>query len=510
MRLTAEDERHLRDLISDDLGYISTFFEIPNKQQIRVPLIPFPAQKMVLDTASRFRRLLVVKPGQTGITTICTAKFLKKTITTPDTTSVIMSHNEFLTSRLLHRAQVMYDSCPPRFKPRQDRKSAYEKRFPEINSIMYISTAQADVAGRGEPIHNLLLSEAAFYSPDAKERIIIPALQRVPITGEVIMESTPNGEDRIFYKEVEQCLDGTGTFHLLVIYWWDEPGNILPSGEYLSELNIPKSEWGDFKYTEEEEQLVSKHDLHINQIRFRRWKIREAGKLFWQEHLEDLNTCFLISGQPYYDEWRTLELSKQCYEAKHGYEGAMVWVEPEKGIDYFIGIDPGQGRTSQSVATVWKLVDFKPVHVATLAGMYESHIFYPMCMRLGQYYNIGMLIPEANAHGIAFVDGVRGYPRLYYRKDIIRGVRTSAIGWLTTSSTKPFMMQELQRQLMVLDTYDAELVRQIRAMKDVGNGRAVTTTLDDYHDAACLAMMGMVGYNKEPERALAGVSGWKW
>ena len=502
----SQGEDALRNLINDDVAWISELMEIPNKSRVRVPLIPWPVQAKLLRSLSG--RDIVIKDAQIGCTSIITAKFMKDVMTTPDTTAVIVSHEEFLTQRLLHRAQVFYDSVPDKLKPAMDHQSSYEKRLPDINSVMYIGTARSQVFGRGEPIHRLLFSEEAFYVRDAYTRIILPALQRVPPDGMVVRESTPNGEDGSFHDEVQAAVAGESAFKLHTLWWWENPDNSLRSTSDIAEtlgLNNPD-------YNEEERALVATHNLRMDQIRWRRWKIMEVGAMFFQEHLESLDTCFLTVGEPHYDPGITLILSKKCYPAPHfGPEGSRVWFEPEPEGVYVMGIDPGQGKQSQSVAQVWRFDLDHPRHEATLAGYHEPEPMARKCIALGNYYGTPLAVPEANSHGIGLIEHMRkSYPRIYYRRDPLRGTTTLQHGYLTTAKTKPYIMQELVAQLPHIETYDAELVRQIRGFRDIGMGKVDTISADDFHDAACLALIGGMGTSAGASRGYQGSTGWKW
>ena len=513
--VTDEQREAIHALIRNDSAFMSTFFQIPSKENegSRKPFRLWDAQERLINNLTG--RDLVIKPAQIGITSACTGLFFKRTLTTPDTTSIIIAHEETLTKRLLNRADVFYKSSvfsdpESPFFLKMDHDSASEKRFPSINSVMYIGTARAQVFGRGEPIHNLLLSEAAFYIDDARDRIVLPSLQRVPPSGSVIMESTPNGEGGYYFDEVQKALDGHGTFTLHVFYWWDNPDNFLPRGSNIGRM--PEQDKWELDYTLEESNLVRHYGVTEDQIRWRRWKIREMDVMFWQEHLESLDTCFLIAGSPYYDPQRTIELSKGCYPPPFTTPGGGVaWYKPDANGIYVMGVDPGQGKVTESVATVWR-VDLEEIRQeARLSGLIEGDILATKTMELGKYYNNALIVAEVNAHGILLVKGLKKYPRVYMRRDVISGYPSLHPGWITSARTKPFMMAELQRRLRNLLTHDSELVRQIRGWREVGGlNRPVTITADDYHDSACLAMIGAMNQGPRPNGGFKGPTGWNW
>lgn len=504
----------LKLLIDDDLLFIKSFMKIPSKHADSqlLPFDPWPVQRRVIDEMSG--RDLVVKDSQIGSTSIWSAVFMKRTMTRPNTTSVIMAHEEFLTSRLLHRADVFYESVPKKLKPEMDHRSTTEKRFPDINSVLYIGTAKAQVKGRGEPIHNLLFSEEAFYPPDAYNRIIVPSIERVPDDGLVVRESTPNGEQGSFYEEVSKARAGKSIYRLHAMYWWENPDNHIGVG--TPHYDRMDEDERDMQHLRPEELLMQANlRLTLDQLRWRRFKLLDTGKLFMQEHLESLDTCFLSVGEPYYDPNVTMRGTESCYPAPgSGPGGAEVWHKPEPGGVYTLGVDPGQGKITESVGHVWRWDLDHPRHEASIRGLIEPRPMAEKCMELGFWYNQALMVPEDNSHGIAFiqriVDPVLGaYPRVYFRTDIVSGRQSRAIGWHTGGKTKPFMMQEMKRRLLNLECHEAEFWRQLRGWKD-GYPVPVSLTADDVHDAACLAHVGAIGLGGNNVKGYRGNTGWTW
>ena len=507
---TATDYQNLAQILSDDKLAVETLFSIPPKfaDGKRQPFVFKPAQNVLHDRLAL--RNLTVKPGQIGSTSYYTGIFFRRTMFRPDTTSVIVAHETFLAERLLNRTEIFYQSTPEMLRPRMDHSSATEKRFPDINSVMYIGTARAAVFGRGEPIHNLLLSEAAFYPPDAIDRIVKPALQRVPPDGTVVIESTPNGEGGYFYEEVQAALSGRSVFRLTALYWWEEPDNYLPVGAPVLE-DFPELQ-GDFEYSPDELILQEQHGLSQGQFRWRRWKILELGDLFWQEHLESLDTCFLTVGLPYYNTGAALALTKLVSRPPHRWEDAMIWEEPQEGIQYVMGIDPGQARQTESVACIGRDdSELGPTVVALLGGFYEPDVMGAKCIPLAQRYNNAKMVPEVNAHGIAYLDAVKKkYNNIYIRRNIERGIPVQRQGWVSSPRTKPFMMDTINRTLKQCVIPDAETVRQIRGFRQLGLGRYDTLLPDDRHDAFGLMLMGMEikGPSRRGFKGTSGFTSW--
>jgi len=506
-RLNPEQEAQLAGVFNDELAYLATFVGIPSKGGgPTVPFVPWPVQARV--ARNLLGRDIIVKDSQIGCTSIITGIYLKRTITIPNTTTVIVAHEEGLTQRLLRRVQVMFDSIPEQIKPEQDHRSDAQMRFPDINSVMYIGTARAQVFGRGEPIHNLLFSEEAHYIEGAHEKIVVPSLQRVPPGGSVVRESTPNGEQGEFYEETQKALRKESTFRLHLMYWFQNPDNWLrgDSGLLLADDKVKE-------LTLEERKLIREHNLTWGQIFWRRWKIRESGAMFWQEHFESLETCFLTIGQPYYSPEVVVAARRECFRAEHvGPGNAVVWYKPVPEGVYVMSTDPGQGITTESVTQVWRVaLEDHYRHEARISGLYEPEPMARMSADLGRWYNNALWIPEANAHGIGLIAKAVAppiqYPRMYWRRHMVSGKLRNEIGWLTSPSTKPIMMQELQRLLPRLKSHDSEFWRQVSGWRDIGQGRAETVTADDHHDAGALMAVGALSVTPNAQRGYRGNTG---
>jgi len=83
------------------------------------------------------------------------------------------------------------------------------------------------------------------------------------------------------------------------------------------------------KYTDEENALVKAHNLDQSQIKWRRNKIKELGRLFIQEYPEDVIGCFLTSGNSYFGDLT-------------GVFTAPPDMEYITGHEYIAGLDFGQ------------------------------------------------------------------------------------------------------------------------------------------------------------------------
>ena len=524
----------LGHLIRSRRAFIENLIPIEDKQRQILRFTPNPIQDDVLDWLEPpGGRHIALKPSQVGFSSVVIAFFLADTICVPGTTSVIVAHEEFITQRLLTKAQFYYDQLPAEFKPRMSHRSANEKFFPDLNSVLYIGSARAHVFGRGEPIHNFLADEYAFW-PDP-ERIMVPALQRVPPWGRCIVGSTPNGEDNAFHDLYEQAKTGRSIWQPHFYPWYQHPEYTLPTGHPLAKTE----DRGQIQALDSEEESLLRRGVTEGQLRWRRAKISELEALrrdgqtrlmFGQEFPEDDETCFLAAGDMVHDPSLLDKLARACFPAQYSHEGAQIWEPPVPGRQYIMAIDPGQGKFTESAVTVWRSEpnwkvsenpDLPPeplpdklIHCATLCGHWDPEITARYADSLGRYYLGAMAVPEANSHGIAIITelkNVHRYPQIYLRENpITHGVSANDYGWLTTPRTKPFMVKEFSKHLAYMECADAKIISQARNVRYAATGRQdiyVHLGLSDLYMSACIAV---VCHSSLPvARGFAGTAGWK-
>ena len=509
----------MRLLLADRRLFIESLMQIENKSKDVVPFVLNPIQSNMYETATG--RDVYAKPAQVGATSYFICDFLVDCLTQPGTTAIIISYDEFITGRLLRKAQVFYNILRDRIPsiPRMHHKSTFEKTFPDVNSSFFISSARSFTSIRGETIHDLLIDEFAFWQPGEAEKTFAAALQRVPLlpNTKVKIVSTPNGEDNDFYETYHAAKEGKAVgksiFKHHFYRWFDHP-------EYSLAFDNPFALPGDTRpeltnLLPEEENLINNYGLTFDQIRWRRYKIaemeslRRSGEtrlLFLQEYPEDDVSCFLTAGNMVYDSALLMDMAKNCYPAPIHNLFADIWHLPEAGAKYLLSIDPGKGKVSESVGQVWLFTESEFRHCATLCGYYDEPDMASKCMDLGRFYNVATIAPEAN---LSIVPHLKDYPELYYRTDPITGRVGKDIGWLTTRTTKPYMIKELNVNLAKVNTHDIRFVSQCRNVRWIGTGPrqyAASLGADDHHDAGCIAMACR---NSLPiEKGFVGVAGW--
>lgn len=525
MPATVEDK--FRELLApgNERLFIENLLVVEGKDRRVQPFIYNPIQADV--DASETGMDIWVKPSQVGFSTERIAKRLVNTLTVPGTNTVLIAYEDFITGKLLGKVNFFYNHLAslriPGF-PEIHHDSTYEKSFRfkidgvEVGtSTMFIASARSYVAGRTQTIHHLLCDEFAFYQEGALERVVLPALARIPPGGTCDIFSTPNGENNDFHDIYMTAKKGDSAFTPHIYRWFDHPEYAIPLGDPRLKL-IPETNQPEFDLSSDEQLLMNNHDLTFSQVRWRRYTIkgfeslRRGGQtrtLFPQEFPEDDVTCFLTTGDMYYDTEHVNEIAKTCYDAPIKREGLNIWYDRKPGKRYIVAIDPGQAKITQSAIAVLTIEtgedNFEyPVWCARDAGLYSPEETVRRALLASDHYNRAMITWEANGHGLAVSALLRNRRPIYMRRDVVSGVNTMEPGWYTSSGrrgTKEFMLQTIHRNLPDLVCHDIELVRQLRNARRVGD-KVEWVGADDVHDSLGLAL---VCFNPvEPKRGFQG------
>lgn len=517
---------------------LETLLEIEDKDRELVPFKLNPIQVSVVNDSTW--RDIYVKPGQIGFTSVVAGDFLIDNITINGTVSVIISYDETSAKRLLLKAMKFHQNTKRRIPTiaKLDHKSATELTFVNdetgFYSAFYIFSAGSFVLGCGETIHNLLLDEYAFWPEGTHETTFASAVQRVPLRPgtKIRIGSTANGEDNPFAEMYKASKEGytVGSGKMSSVYkphffpWFIHPEYIMYSDDPFC---LPGDDIDPLpNLTGEEAELLTKLVKYYNddiptamaRIRWQRYKqvemrsMRRDGQtifIFSQEFPSDDESCFLTAGNMAYDsdivnqkygKCYPAPLSHTCINKKNGLSAvADIWIDREPGLPYILSIDPGKGKESESVAHVWhfeegfqddKGVDHPPVmrHCATLAGWYDEWEMAEYCKDLAYYYGNTVICPEDN---LDIVSHLRDYPSLYYREDVRSGKILRQVGWQTNTSTKPYMLTELNRYLEDIECYDNRFWSQLRNIRrDPTRKYGISVVgADDHHDAGAIAVV---------------------
>ena len=361
-------------VVSNAELFAQTFLKIRDKDKRLIPLTWNKAQRDF--HYNRTGRDLILKARQLGFSTYLQGELFRREVTDTRTT-ITLAHDAETTQKLRRMADRFYNHCKFNdIQPARKYANATLTTYPEFDSTAVIATAGNVEVGRGDTYTDLHGSEVAFW-PDA-ERIVAGAMQGG--NPDVCLESTPNGAQGFFYDRCAEALRGEGVWKLhFYPWWWDEQYRIALDPEERLDL------------TEEERFLSKQHNLTVEQIKWRREKQRELKKFFIQEYPEDVNTCFLTSGNSFFGDLTT------NYQAPFD-------AQFNSDHHYIAGLDFGQTNDFTALIVIDHtancMVDF--LHINKLEWSEQRRRIIEVCNR----WNVQKLVAESNSIGSVNIEAI--------------------------------------------------------------------------------------------------------
>ncbi len=425
-RMAARAEKHgavdssVRDLLVEGL------LKVRSKEKGLVRLKPNRAQREFSHNCSK--RNIVLKARQLGMTTYVAARFFVQTITQPGTMTVQVAHNQESAEEIFRIVRRFWENLPEKMQQgalKTSRANIRQIVFPRLDSEYRVATAADANAGRGMTIHNLHCSEVARWPRDAEETLA-SLRAAVPEHGEIVLESTPNGAGGVFYEEWQRAEETGYTRHFFP--WWYEE-------QYCENAKL----FAGQPRTPEEDELVGRVGLSDEQLAWRRMKRAQLRGLATQEYAEDPVSCFRASGECVFDLEmieRAALASGDPFEA-HDNRRMMIWLPPQPGKQYLIGVDPAGGGSEGDYSCAQVIERRTGMQCAELHGHFPPRELANKLVELANVYNQALLVVERNNHGYGVLANLRaGGSTNIYRDG-------GQDGWLTSAVSRPAMIENL-------------------------------------------------------------------
>jgi hypothetical protein len=402
-------------------------------------------------------RVVVLKGRQQGVSTYTQGRFYWRTSLNRGLNAYILTHEAEATLNLFTMTKRYHELndrllAGSELRPVTGSDSANKLTFPELDSGYKVGTAGNKGAGRSSTVQLFHGSEVAFW-PNAEEHLkgVLQAVPNEPGT-EVILESTANGVGGVFYDYVMDAKRGEGEFELVFLPWFWQP-------EYRQTVPV------DFVRTDEEQSLVNRFGLDDEQLVWRRSKIHELKSLdsFKQEYPNTVEEAFIFSGRGAFDANWLDQAEEDCFSPERVCEvttaGLVDKVDgrlkiydlPNLAELYAIGADIAEGLEHGDFTSI-DVVDSKGYQVAAWHGHIAPDLAGELIAKIGRIYGNAFVGVERNNHGLTTLTKLRdaGYANLYAQEALesrAEGDQTKRFGWLTTSKSKPFIIDQLASML---------------------------------------------------------------
>jgi len=406
---------------------ITTYLETKDLTQGGfVPFLLFPRQKEIIKAYEKHRFNLVTKPRQAGISTTTQAYMAIKGAFadegSPETILVIA--NKLKLAQKFVKGIKDYLNQLPRWVWGEDYYGSVENEKKSIfvvdskieielpNGTQIIAVATSEDALRGYTPTYLVFDEAAFI--DNGDAVYAAAMSSCATGGRVMLISTPNGMDPLYYKTYEQSkvtIKGKGNdYNIIEMRWFEDPRyNGKNDGTGL--FWIKKDDSGEeIERIREVEYLNSKYGDKIKDgyKPTSDWYEGMCGTLNHNTRkiAQELDVSFLGSGGNVIKDVDIAfhEDNNVCEpEWTDGIESEFwIWNKPIDGHRYIMGVDVARGDGKDASTIV--IIDTTTMEqVMEYQGKVQPDILAEYVYEYGNLYKAYTVVDIAGGMGVSTV-----------------------------------------------------------------------------------------------------------
>jgi hypothetical protein len=411
--------------------YLQTF---DNTQKKYVPLELFPDQIQLLNDYENYNENITRKYRQAGVTTV-TAAWISKRLQfakpeNPDRVLLIANKRDTaveMANKVRHFLEQWPDWINVGFSP--DKNS--ESRFRLNNGCEVKAVATSADALRGYTPTILVFDEAAYI--EAGDDFWAASMASLSTGGKIILISTPNGYDQIYYGVYDQAIRGVNDFHITDLRWFKDP-------RYTKDLRWVKCQdichymLNREQYNDDE---VVMYDFDIEKYQqyheqgykpFSSWFESMSKKFKYDRRkiAQELECDFLGSGDGVIPGEIQENIAKNMIrQPKEKYmQGTFwQWKEPVDGHRYIMGVDVSRGD-SEDFSSI-NIVDFDDrEQVVEYIGKIPPDDLASIAYKWGVLYDAFIVIDITGGMGIATS---RKLQEMNYKNLYIDGINTQNI-----------------------------------------------------------------------------------
>ena len=405
-----------------------------------VPLELFPDQVSLLNDYEEYEENIALKYRQAGVSTVTAAWVSKRLVFAkkerPE--KILIIANKLDTSmEMANKIRSFIDQWPKWVGTGFSADKNSQRHYKLTNGCEVKAVATSRDALRGYTPTILVFDEAAFIEADGD--FWAACMASLSTGGKVIVVSTPNGYDAIYYEIYDQAVKGMNQFKISEMFWWRDPRYskdlfLVPTDDMVDYL-LNKSERDHSKNISFEHVDPFERDYNELQGLFNQgykpcstWYEKMVKKLKYDKRKinQELNCEFLGSGDNVFDS-KQLEYIKEntILEPITKLMGNSLWIwkEPEEGHKYIMGIDVSRGD-SDDFSSI-QIIDFdEREQVLEYLGKIPPDTLAEIAYKWGTMYSCFVVVDITGGMGITTV---RKMQELGYKNMYIDGVDSTNI-----------------------------------------------------------------------------------
>lgn len=361
-------------------NFLSTFDADRRKS---VPFKLFPRQIEFLKSIVKYPNSIAIKHRQAGITTVSsawvTAQIVFASKDAPETVLCIGNKLD-ISQQLVTKIGDFLDQVPRYFwgdefyspdpKSEKNKKSIYEIRNKSelqlFNGCKVVARSSGENAARGiSAVSILIFDEAAFIENGLSVYAQAVAATASVRDAKIIMVSTPNGKDQLYYRTYSKALEKKNNYNAVEFKWFQD----LRYNRNLKWYKKDK-ETGEFEWIKEE-TIDAEGNIRYNEERWR--ELEKNGWIPtspWYENMcqsfngdemkiaQELNVSFLGSSDnviaPEVIEFQlnnNVVYLPDDWNLKDPFvEETWIWKDPIPGHRYICAVDASRGDAADKTA----------------------------------------------------------------------------------------------------------------------------------------------------------------
>ena len=409
--------------------YLQTYDNTVSKY---VPLELFPDQVSLLDDYENFNENIALKYRQAGVSTVTAAWASKRLVfakkTKPE--KILIIANKLDTAQeMANKVRAFVDQWPSWVDVGFTKEKNSQRHYKLTNGCEVKAVATSKDALRGYTPTILIFDEAAYIEADAD--FWSACMASLSTGGKVIVISTPNGHDPIYYEIYDQSIRAMNDFKISEMYWYKDPRYTkdlyLVQTDDIIDYFLNKENYGqdlikvidDYDVTNPEQYEKLKHYMSIGYKPSSTWFESMVKKLKYDKRKvsQELECNFLGSGDNVFDS-KVLQKIRENYvkepQNKMMSNALWIWNEPVTGHKYVMGVDVSRGD-SEDFST-FQIIDFDTrEQVAEFVGKLPPDIMAEICFKWANMYSAFVVIDITGGMGVSTSRKMQelGYKNLY-------------------------------------------------------------------------------------------------